>query len=153
MKQSDVVTQIEPQLEKALAVEGIEIVNIEYHREGGRFVFRVFIDHENGVGLDLCQSASRIIADILDREDPIPQAYSLEVSSPGLDRVLKKERDFEKFQGHKVKLKTFEPLDGQKKFIGILVGLIDDKIVLDIDGSQATIPRELTAQVRLVVDL
>jgi ribosome maturation factor RimP len=116
-------------------------------------VFRVFIDHADGVDLDLCEKASRMISGILDREDPIPQAYTLEVSSPGLDRVLKKDRDFERFSGHKVKLKTFEAIDGQKKFTGTLVGLIDGKIILETEEKRVSIPRESTTQVRLVVDL
>ncbi len=140
-------------IEEELSAAGIEIVDIEYRREAGRMVFRVFIDHADGVDLDLCEKASRMISGILDREDPIPQAYTLEVSSPGLDRVLKKDRDFERFSGHKVKLKTFEAIDGQKKFTGTLVGLIDGKIILETEEKRVSIPRESTTQVRLVVDL
>lgn len=153
MKQPDVIKTVEPWLENALSAAEIEIVDIEYHRESGRMVFRVFIDHADGVSLEICEKASRIIAEILDREDPIPEAYALEVSSPGLDRVLKKDRDFERFSGHKVKLRTLEPIDGQKKFIGTLVGFNDGNIILEIEDKTISIPRESTTLVRLVVEL
>lgn len=153
MKQQDVIKNIEPVLDDALSSVGIEIVDIEYHREAGRMVFRVYIDHGDGVDLDLCEKASRMIGEILDRVDPIQQAYTLEVSSPGLDRVLKKDRDFERFSGQKIRLKTFEPIDGQKKFTGTLVGLVEGNIIIQMEEKRVSIPRESTTQVRLVVEL
>lgn len=152
MNNLEVVSKAEPLLESALAPRGIEIVDIEFKKENGRLIFRVFIDHEDGVDHDRCQEASGIIGDVLDRYDLISQSYYLEVSSPGLDRVLKKDRDFERFAGREVKLKTHEPVNGQKNFKGILKGLEDGHIVLDIEGKNVSIARNNAKQVRLVVE-
>jgi ribosome maturation factor RimP len=149
----EVITQSEPLLEQALAALEIEIVDIEYRREQGGWIFRVFIDHENGIDHEICQRASSVIGEILEKHDLIPQAYFLEVSSPGLDRVIKKERDFARFSGQNVKLRANEIINGQKHFKGILKGLQDDDIVLDIEGKTVFIPREKTKQVRLMVEL
>ncbi|MGE5543370.1 MAG: ribosome maturation factor RimP [Bacillota bacterium] len=153
MTNHEVVAKSEPLLEQALAELAMEIVDIEYRKEHGGWVFRVFIDHEDGVDHNRCQQASNVIGGILDRYDLITHPYTLEVSSPGLDRVIKKDRDFQRFSGRMVKLKTYEPLDGQRNFKGTLKGIQDDSIVLDIEGKSVLIPRNNAKQVRLVVEL
>ncbi|NLB19232.1 MAG: ribosome maturation factor RimP [Syntrophomonadaceae bacterium] len=132
---------------------GIEIVDIEYLKEQGRWVLRIFIDHENGVNLETCEKASRMISGVLDNSDFIAQSYVLEVSSPGLDRIIKKDRDFIRFSGHKAKIKTFEAIEGQKKFVGILQGLENDHVLLEVDGKEIRLPRSNVKQVKLVVEL
>lgn len=153
MKPRDIINTVQPLLEEVLAKSAIEVVDIEYRKEGGRWVFRTYIDQESGVNLDTCQQASEIIGSILDKKNLIREPYHLEVSSPGLDRVIKKDKDFIRFSGRKVKLKTTEPLDGQKKFTGILQGLEDGHILLEVEGKLLRIPRNLTTQVRLVVEV
>ena len=153
LKNQEVVTKSEPLLMQALAALDIEIVDIEYRKEHGGWVFRVFIDHEDGVDHTRCQQASGAIGEILDKHELIDQAYTLEVSSPGLDRVIKKDRDFERFSGRTIKLKTYEAIEGQKNFKGTLRGIKNDSIVLDIEGKSVFIPRSNAKQVRLVVEL
>ncbi len=153
MNNQEVVIKAESLLEPALAVLEIEIVDVEYRREQGRWVFRVFIDHEDGVDHDKCQQASGLIGEVLEKNQLIENAYVLEVSSPGLDRIIKKDRDFARFSEQKVKLKSFEAINGQKNFTGILKGLQDDQVKLEIGGNIVLIPRNNVRQVRLVVEL
>lgn len=153
MNNQEVIAKAEPLLEEALTEYAIEIVDIEYRKEHGSWVFRVYIDHEDGVDHSRCQEASGVIGGILDKHDLITHAYTLEVSSPGLDRVIKKERDFQRFSGKMVKLKTYEAIDGQKNFKGVLKGIQEDNIILEVEGKSIPIPRNNAKQVRLVVEL
>ncbi|MGI6548869.1 MAG: ribosome maturation factor RimP [Syntrophomonadales bacterium] len=153
MTNQEVVTKSEPLLTQALAALEIEIVDIEYKREHGGWVFRVFIDHAEGVDHNRCQEASGVIGEILDKHGLIKHTYTLEVSSPGLDRVIKKDRDFLRFSGRTIKLKTYEAMEGQKNFKGTLKGIQDNNIVLEIEGKTVFIPRDNAKQVRLVVEL
>ena len=153
LNNQEVVIKAESLLEPALAVLEIEIVDVEYRREQGRWVFRVFIDHEDGVDHDKCQQASGLIGEVLEKNQLIENTYVLEVSSPGLDRIIKKDRDFARFSEQKVKLKSFEAINGQKNFTGILKGLQDDQVKLEIGGNIVLIPRNNVRQVRLVVEL
>jgi ribosome maturation factor RimP len=108
---------------------GFELVELEFKREGRDWFLRLFIDKEGGVTLDDCAEVSREVDALLDVEDLIDTAYRLEVSSPGIDRPLKKPQDYERFKGHLVKVKTFEGLDpdgrghSRKTFVGELLGL------------------------------
>lgn len=153
MKNQDVVAKAEPLLEEALAEDAMEIVDIEYRKEHGSWVFRVFIDHEDGIDHNRCQQASGVISGVLNKHDLIDHAYALEVSSPGIDRVIKKDHDFKRFSGKSVKLKTYEAIDGQKKFMGTLKGTQDDNIVLEVEGKSVLIPKSNAKQVRLVIEL
>lgn len=117
---------------------GYELVDLEFKREGSDWFLRIFIDKEGGVGLDDCVSVSRELSALLEVEDIIETAYRLEVSSPGLDRPLKKPEDFERFAGEKVKVKTLDLIDPdergytRKTFSGTLVGLFDGRIRLQL---------------------
>jgi len=129
---------------------GIELVDINYTREGGHWYLRVFIDKPEGIGLEDCQLVSENIDPLLDEHDPIPHAYSLEVSSPGLDRPLKKPSDYVKFTGKKIKLITFAPVENQRKFKGKIIGFDNNLITLDIDGASVVLPLEQVASARLL---
>ncbi|NMA94737.1 MAG: ribosome maturation factor RimP [Clostridiales bacterium] len=130
-----------------------EIVDIEYKREGPNWILRYFIDKEGGIGLDDCQKFSTEISTILDREDPIANHYYLEVSSPGLDRPLKRQRDFEKYTGSDVELRLYRAIDNRKKYIGELLGLEDDEICLKVDGEEKRFKRDDVSIVKLVIDI
>ena len=153
MSKQDIGQLAESLITPTLNENGIEIVDIEYLKEQGRWVLRIFIDHENGVNLETCEKASRMISGVLDNSDFIAQSYVLEVSSPGLDRIIKKDRDFIRFSGHKAKIKTFEAIEGQKKFVGILQRLENDHVLLEVDGKEIRLPRSNVKQVKLVVEL
>jgi len=105
-------------------------------------ILRLFIDKEGGITLDDCAHVSRQLSARLDAEDPIDGRYTLEVSSPGLDRPLSRERDFERFAGQRVRVTTESPIDGQRNFIGRLEGLVAGAVHLVLeDGREVRIPR------------
>ncbi|HOM01221.1 MAG TPA: ribosome maturation factor RimP [Acetivibrio sp.] len=129
-----------------------ELVDVEFIKEGSSWYLRIYIDKPGGITIDDCQIVSEEISDILDKEDPIPQSYFLEVSSPGLDRPLKKESDFEKFKGELVEVKVFKPIEGKKIFEGELVGYKDNKIVIKKnDNENMEFERDKVAMVRRVI--
>ena len=136
---------VEPLLEGS----GVELVDVEYIKEKDWYL-RVFIDRPEGVGIEDCQSLSEKLEKLLDERDVIPEQYILEVSSPGLDRVLKKPRDFERERGKQVDVSLYEPLDGEKVIVGTLDGY--DGVALTLDGREP-IPKEKIAQVRLHIDI
>jgi ribosome maturation factor RimP len=114
---------------------GLELVDVEYVKEGSSWYLRIYIDKENGINIDDCQSVSEKVSDILDERDPIPNSYILEVSSPGLDRPLKTERDFEKYKGELVEVKLFKAIDKTQMFEGTLLEKSNNQVVIDIDGN------------------
>ena len=129
-------------------VPELELVDVEYVRERDYYL-RVYIDKDGGIDIDDCQALSERLEAILDREDFIPDAYILEVSSPGIDRVLRKPRDFERERGKQVDVMLYAPFDGKKQWTGALTDC-DDKI-LTIDGG-IQIPMEQVSQIRLHID-
>ncbi len=129
-------------------VPELELVDVEYVRERDYYL-RVYIDKEDGIDIDDCQSLSERLEEILDREDFIPDAYILEVSSPGLDRVLRKPRDFERERGKRIDVTLYAPLDGKKQWTGALKDCDGKTLTLD-DGIQ--IPMEQVSQIRLHID-
>jgi len=113
-----------------------ELVDVEYIKEGKDWYLRVYIDKPGGINIDDCQSVSEELSDELDRVDPIKQSYILEVSSPGLGRPLKKDKDFEKYKGEVVEVKLFSAVGGEKIFEGELLGLIDNRITIKLSKGQ-----------------
>ncbi|MGI6604187.1 MAG: ribosome maturation factor RimP [Firmicutes bacterium] len=134
--------------------EGLEIVDVTFTKEGGRFILRIYIDKPEGVGIEDCERLSNKLDPVLDKADPIKHAYYLEVSSPGLDRPLKRREDFERFRGHKVKISTYAPLGGRRRFTGVLKGLLEDKVEIE-SSSEGTVlvPISEVAQARLVPEI
>lgn len=118
----------------AIEKNKFELVDVEYKKEGNNWYLRVYIDKEGGVNLDDCQIISEYLSEKLDEVDPIENSYILEVSSPGIDRPLKTQRDFEKFKGSLVEVSLYQPIDKNKKYEGDLVGLIDNKVVIIDNG-------------------
>ena len=126
----------------------LELVDVEYVRERDYYL-RVYIDKAGGIDIDDCQNLSERLEEILDREDFIPDAYILEVSSPGLDRVLRKPRDFARERGKQVDVTLYAPFDGKKQWTGALAGC--DGETLELDGG-ICIPMEQVSQIRLHID-
>jgi len=153
MAQGSTVAARVAELAAPIAVRyGVELVDVEYRREGGRWYLRLFIDKPGGVGLDDCEAVSNAISPVLDEEDFIPQSYFLEVSSPGLERPLKKPSDFERFRGRKVKMTTYTPVNGRKKLTGVLTGHDEEYVHLEVDGQPVSIPWNSIAGTRLVFE-
>lgn len=138
---------------------GLELVDVEFGKVGRDAVLRLFIDKEGGVVLDDCANVSRELSIILDVEDVIACNYTLEVSSPGLDRPLKKPSDYERFSGRLIKVRTYEPLQDdkgnkRKTFLGKLDGLSDGVIKMTLtEGQTASIPLERVAKANLEFEL
>lgn len=129
---------------------GYDLVDVEYVKEGESFVLRLMIDKEEGVTIDDCERVSRQVEPLLDASDPIPGSYYLQVSSPGLDRPLKREADFERFRGSLVAIRTYGPIEGRRSFRGVLKGLRDGEVVLEDNGKDLHIPFDKVAKARLV---
>ena len=124
--------------EPLLAAEGLELLDVEFVREQGGWILRLFIDQPGGaVGVDECAKASHLLGPALDVEDFIPHTYSLEVSSPGLNRPLKKKEHFERVVGQKVRLKTFGPLfdPPRKNYVGELKQVADAAVTVAVEGA------------------
>ncbi|MCF8564791.1 ribosome maturation factor RimP [Alicyclobacillus tolerans] len=136
--------------------EGLELVDVEYKKEGANWFLRVFIDKPDGVDIDDCSRVSEQLSERLDEVDPIPAAYFLEVSSPGAERPLKRPEDFLRAVGHSVHVTLYEPIDGQKTFEGILTAYEDDSLTLEYDRKgverSVQIPSEKVASARLAVE-
>lgn len=136
---------------KSIEGTSLELVDVEYVRERDWYL-RIYIDKPGGVGVEDCQWLSEKIGDELDAADIIRDSYYLEVSSPGLDRPLKKPKDFARHVGAKVELHTFAPINGKKSVVGTLKGLVDNHVVMDVDGSEVSIPLDKASQVRLHIE-
>ncbi len=130
--------------------EAMELVHIEYHHEQRGLVLRIFIDKPGGVTLDDCTLISRQLSDLLDIhiEDSVP--YNLEISSPGLDRPLVKEQDFERFKGESARIKIAQPVNGQSNFKGVLMGISEGSVKIKIDEKSIMIPHKLIVKARLI---
>lgn len=143
-------------LEPVIARDGFELVEVEWGREGSSWVLRLFVDRPGGVTVEHCQELSRTIEPILDVEDFIEPAYALEVSSPGLDRPLRKPADFARFAGQRVQVKTYGPVDTpagpRKNWSGTLKGFKDGAVELDVDGTLHRIPHDRIAKAHLEYD-
>ena len=132
---------------------GVEIYDVEYVKEGSDWYLRAFIDKPEGVNIIDCENVSRAFSDALDQEDFIPDAYILEVSSPGLGRTLKKDRHFEKSLGMEVEVKLFKAIDKVKEFVGNLESYDSESITIRKEnGGLQTFNRSEIALVRLTID-
>ena len=131
---------------------GIEIYDVEYVKEGSDYYLRAYIDKPGGVNIIDCETVSRALSDALDWDDFIPDAYILEVSSPGLGRSLKKDKHLQKSIGEEVEIKVFEPVDKCKEFVGELKGFDEGSITITVDGQERSFARKNIALIRLTLD-
>lgn len=132
---------------------GYELVGVQYIQRGkGSALLRIYIDHEKGITLDDCGAVSHQLSGVLDVEDPVPGQYNLEVSSPGIDRPLFTAEHFERFRGHKVRLKLALKLEGRRNFEGLLAGVRDGEVLLTLAGEDRGFPLPMIESARLVPD-
>tara|TARA_Y100000389_G_C17458200_1_gene519653 strand:- start:1260 stop:1745 length:486 start_codon:yes stop_codon:yes gene_type:complete len=127
-------------LEPLVGRLGYELLDLESHFSGRNKFLRLTIDNPNGIGLNDCEKVSRAASAFLDIEDPIPGDYNLEVSSPGLDRKLKKVEHFHKFEGDTIKISMRLPFNGRKRFQGVLISSDCENIVIEVDGEMHNLP-------------
>ena len=139
-------------LQPLVDAHGFELVDVEYVKEAGNWYLRAYIDKPGGIAVDDCEEFSRALSDKLDEEDYIEDSYILEVSSPGLGRPLKKDKDFQRSIGKEIEVRTFHAIDKQKEFTGILKEFNKDSFTIVIEDNEMTFQRSETALVRLAFD-
>lgn len=127
-----------------------ELVDVEFLKENNQWVLRVIIDQPGGIQLADCEKVNRILGDYLDEKDPIERSYNLEVSSPGIERPLKKAADYERFKGREARIYTYASINGSKKFEGKIAGLIAEDVHLEVDGNTMKIPMEKISKAHLL---
>lgn len=152
MAKKDIPAIVEAMVLPIVRELNLELVDVEFVKEGANWYLRVFLDKDGGIDVEDCRSVSEKLGHLLDEQDPIPQAYMLEVSSPGLDRPLKKQSDFAKYAGRLVRVKAFAPVDGKKEVVGELKGLDGEDVVMTVEGGELRIPREKAASIRLEIE-
>ena len=130
----------------------IELIDVEYVKEMGYFYLRAYIDKEGGINIKDCEQVSRALDEIMEVDDPIDDAYILEVSSPGLDLPIKKDKDFERSIGKDVEFKLYKAVNGQKEFVGTLTGFDELSMDVTIDGETQTFERKAIALIRLYIE-
>lgn len=145
-------TRTEALLQPLVDACGFELVDVEYVKEAGNWYLRAYIDKPGGIAVDDCEVISRALSDKLDEEDFIDDSYILEVSSPGLLRPLKKDKDFARSIGKEIEVRTFRAIDKQKEFTGVLKEFDKDSFTIVIEENEMTFQRAETALVRLAFD-
>ncbi|MHB1653938.1 MAG: ribosome maturation factor RimP [Desulfitobacteriaceae bacterium] len=148
----DIGQRVTALLEPAVTEKGLELVDVEYLKEGTHWFLRIYIDKEGGIGLDDCTDISHVTSELLDKADFIQQAYTLEVSSPGLERPLKKETDYERYRGKLIKVRTTVPFQGYQEYSGYLSGLDGGEVVLKYQEVQVRIPYQLIKKAHLAIE-
>ena len=154
---SQVVKTTEELIQPILQENDLELVDIEYVKEGKNWFLRVYIDKDGGVDITDCGSVSEQLGEQLDKHDPIKDPYFLEVSSPGAERPLKRKQDFLKYLNQSIYVKLYEPIDGSKEYQGMLRNFVDDTVTMEyMDKTrkkQIEIPYQKIAKARLAVTL
>lgn len=136
-------------VEPVLEAMGLELVDLELKREAGGKVLRIFIDSPAGIDLDTCADASESLSARLDAEDPIEGPYTLEVSSPGLERPLTKKEHFARYIGERARIRTSEPVDGRREFVGIIAEADDAGVEIEVEGKRYRIAYDLIGRANL----
>lgn len=145
--------QTEELLEPIVTGFGFELVDVEYVKEAGTWYLRAYIDKPGGITVDDCEAVSRKFSDVLDEKDYIEDTYIFEVSSPGLGRPLKKDKDFQRSLGEEVEIRTYRPIDRQKEFVGELEAYDKESVTIVYeDDTEQTFQRQEIALIRLALD-
>ena len=152
MKFEKLLQEVRKVVEPILQSQGYELVDLEYQRESRGWVLRICLDREGGITLDDCTGVSHEVGAVLEVKDVIPNAYVLEVSSPGLTRPLKKPEDFIRFRNQLVKIKLYQPLNGRRNFKGTLLGLEGETVRVEVEGQAFDIPLLSIAKANLEID-
>jgi ribosome maturation factor RimP len=145
--------QLRELLAPVVAGLGYQLWELEYQPRSGGGLLRLYIDAEQGITLDDCERVSHVVSETLDAADPIPSHYTLEVSSPGLDRVLRTREHFARFAGERVKLEMMQPIEGRKRFAGRLLGVGERDITLELESGRISLPIDDIHRARLAPDM
>ena len=156
MAKEDIGKKVTELLEEFCEGRELEVYRVQYKKEGPDWKLKVFLDKPEGaeteyVDINECEEATRYLSDKLDEFDLIDRAYTLEVSSPGLDRELIKESDYRRFAGREVEVKLFTAVDGRKNYDGVLVGLCDGVVTINVNGDDKELPFDKISKINLAV--
>lgn len=152
MGKNSIAQSVTELVEPVIREEGLELVDVEYKKEGQGWYLRIYIDKKGGVTVDDCQKVSRRIEDMIEIDEIVNSAYILEVSSPGLDRPLKKEKDFLRSLGKKIRVTTYSPVNNQRNFVGIIKDLSNETLYLEVNEAPIAIPLATIANAKYVLD-
>lgn len=148
------MTNIESKVEKLMAPRienlGYELYDVEYVKEGKDYYLRIYIESENGISLDDCEKVSNEITDILDKEDYIKEQYFLEVSSTGVEKVLKKDKHLEANIGTEVQVKLFKPINKNKQYQGILKNFNENAVIIETNEEEIALERKNISQIKTI---
>jgi len=153
LSENNIISNIKELLEPLLYEKNLELFDIEFKALGSKEILRVFIDKEQGVTVNDCAQISRELGRLLEVHDVIPGPYTLEISSPGLTRALKKPSDYLRYKGKTVKIKTLEDIEDRKVFKGTLLDFVDETVSLQTDGVNYLIPYKNIEKANLELDL
>lgn len=147
-----ITEQVRAFAEPIVEAHGCSLWDVEYVREGGDWILRLYLDKEGGVDINDCEAVSRAVDPVLDEKDPIPESYHFEVCSAGLERVLRRPTDFERFLHEPVLVKLYRPVNGCKEFPGVLTGYDNGCVSIEMNGTSHTFEKSEVALVRLRVE-
>ncbi|MDE6357272.1 MAG: ribosome maturation factor RimP [Eubacteriales bacterium] len=151
MQTKDIIKKVTDYAMPIIEENNFELVEVEFVKEGSNYYLRLYVDKEGGFSIQDCEKVSRYIEQKLEEDDIIEKAYILEVSSPGIDRILKKDTEYIKYKGRIVDIKLYKPIEKTKEFQGELIGLIDNQIVINEEGTELRFDRKDVAVCRLAV--
>lgn len=151
-KHEEYEKRTEEMLMPLMEEHSFELVDVEYVKEAGNWYLRAYIDKEGGINIDDCELISRALSDMLDEQDFIEEAYILEVSSPGLGRPLKKDKDLKRSLGAQVEVRTYRAVEKQKEFTGVLKRFDEESITIEIEEKEMSFARKDIALIRLAFD-
>lgn len=151
MQTKDIIKKVEEYAMPIIEQNNYELVETEFVKEGANYYLRLYVDKEGGFSINDCEIVSRYLEQKLEEDDFIDKAYILEVSSPGIDRILKKDSEYEKYKGRIVDIKLYKPIDKVKEFQGELIGLIDGNIVINENNKELKFDKKDVAVCRLAV--
>lgn len=147
---SNIEQKTELLVEEPIRNLGYELYDVEYIKEGKDYFLRIYIDSKNGINLDDCEKVSNVVTELLDKDDYIVEQYFLEISSPGIERILKKDKHLNDNIGANIQVKLFKPLNGQKQFIGTLDKFDENEITIGSNNTQLNIDRKNIAQIKTI---
>lgn len=151
-KREDYEAKTEQIVQPIVDANQFELVDVEYVKEGSNWYLRIYIDKQGGITIDDCEIVSRALSDILDVKDFIEDSYILEVSSPGLSRPLKKDKDFQRNMDKEVEIKLFKPFEKRKDYSGVLKAFDADTVTVEEEGKEIVFNRSDIALIRLALD-
>ena len=149
---ANIENKVEELLENTINKLGYNLYDVEYVKEAKNYFLRIFIDKDDGINLDDCEKVNNAITDLLDEADLISDQYFLEVSSPGVERIIRKEKHLNENIGNEIEVKLYKPIEGNKQIVGILKSYDDSNVVIEVLEKEISIPRKEISLMKTTFD-